>query len=249
MFYTRIPCPTWVDHNPAYLNSSTKYLPVIGWIVGGAYATVTILSSYLFSPVISILVGLGASILLTGAFHEDGFADTCDGFGGGWTKEKILAIMKDSRVGTYGVVGIILMLSIKISATLDLFTLVHKIIFVLLVISSHAVSRTMAVLVISMLKYARDETDASKAKPVSMGIGRLDLSLALLFGLTPLLLLAQMTSPFMLLAILPMITITMYLTWYFKKWIGGYTGDCLGATQQINEVVFLLSIIMIWKFL
>ena len=115
MFYTRIPCPKNIDHNPDYLNKATRYFPFIGWIVG----SISFLAFYIFAQFLSVeiavIIAIIASILTTGAFHEDGFADVCDGFGGGWTKEKILEIMKDSRVGTYAVVGLILLLGLKFS--------------------------------------------------------------------------------------------------------------------------------------
>ena len=101
MFYTRIPVPSWVNHDADYLNKATKYFPLIGWIVGIIAVLVFVGANYLFNPSIAIIISMAASVLLTGAFHEDGFADVCDGFGGGWTKEKILMIMKDSRVGAY----------------------------------------------------------------------------------------------------------------------------------------------------
>jgi len=112
MFYTRIPCPRWVDHSPDYLNQATRYFPLVGWIVGGVYAGSIVVLTMFFSPLISIILGLAISVLMTGAFHEDGFTDMCDGFGGGWTREKILLIMKDSRVGTFGLVGLGLLLAL-----------------------------------------------------------------------------------------------------------------------------------------
>jgi adenosylcobinamide-GDP ribazoletransferase len=248
MFYTRIPCPKWVDHNPNYISLSTRYFPVIGWIVGGVYASVILISSYVFPPLISIIVGVGVSIFITGAFHEDGFADVCDGFGGGWTKEKILIIMKDSRLGTYGVVGIIFMLSLKISTTYYLFDLFNDpSLFILLIVSSHSHSRMMAVLIIYFQPYAREEED-SKAKPVASGISTTNLIVGLLFGLIPFLIFVTQANVLFSLAIIPMLLITFYLMRYFQKWIGGYTGDCLGATQQVNEVIFLLTISVLWKF-
>src|ERR1700678_2498706 len=90
MFYTRIPVPRWVNHSSNSLNDATKYFPLVGWIVGGIASLVFIGAKYFFNLPISILLSMAASVLLTGAFHEDGFADVCDGFGGGWTKEKIL---------------------------------------------------------------------------------------------------------------------------------------------------------------
>ncbi len=184
MFYTRIPCPKWVDHNSKLISLSTRYFPLIGWMVGVIYAGVLVISSLVFPPFVSLLLGLMTSVLLTGAFHEDGFADVCDGFGGGWTKEKILIIMKDSRVGTYGVVGVLLIFALKISATTSLQNLIGIVPFILLIVSSHSLSRMMAVTLIYSLPYSREDQD-SKAKPVAKGISFSNLLIAFLFGLAP----------------------------------------------------------------
>ncbi len=109
LFYTRIPCPAWawqgagMEDGPGRaageLDKATIYFPVMGWIVAGIGAAVYAGALMLFTPELAIILSMIAQILATGAFHEDGFADVCDGFGGGWTKERILAIMKDSRDG------------------------------------------------------------------------------------------------------------------------------------------------------
>ena len=116
MFFTRIPCPKNIDHSPEILTKSSRYFSLVGIIVGFFGALVFYVSELLFNDTISILLSMSGTIWITGAFHEDGFADVCDGFGGGWTKEKILTIMKDSRVGTYGIVGLGLLLAIKFNA-------------------------------------------------------------------------------------------------------------------------------------
>ena len=90
MFYTRIPCPKWVGHDADNLGRATRYFPFIGWIVGLVSWLIFIIGQYFFSPEISMLLSIAGGVLVTGAFHEDGFADVCDGFGRGWTKEKIL---------------------------------------------------------------------------------------------------------------------------------------------------------------
>ncbi len=248
MFYTRIPCPKWVDHNPEFIGFSTRYFPLIGWIIGGAYAAVIVLSSFIFQSAISIILGLVFSILLTGAFHEDGFADACDGFGGGWTKEKILSIMKDSRLGTYGVVGVILIFMLKVFSTIELIQLTRIPPFILLIVSSHSLSRMMAVIIIYSQPYVREDQD-SKAKPVATGTSFYNFLIALLFGLVPFIYFLVQTNWLFAFVLIPMALITFYLSSYFKRWIGGYTGDCLGATQQVNEVIFLLSILVLWKFI
>ena len=246
MYYTRIPVPKWVNHDPTFLSLATRYVPLIGWIVGGVYSAVILLAQVFFLPEWpSLLLGLAASVLLTGAFHEDGFADTCDGFGGGWTKDKILLIMKDSRVGTYGVVGIALMLAIKLSTTYELMGMTTPQLVTML-IASHSVSRFMSASIIRFSTYAREDQDA-KAKPVATGFSMGGWLVAMVFAAVPLVLFMLQTHWFYVLTLVPMTAVTLYLSRYFTKWIGGYTGDCLGATQQVNEVVFLLSLLAIWR--
>lgn len=245
MYYTRIPMPGWVTHDPTFLSLATRYVPVIGWIVGGAYSAVIVVAMVLFPEWISVLLGVVTSVLLTGAFHEDGFADVCDGFGGGWTKEKILTIMKDSRVGTYGVVGVVLILTIKVATTVELVGMTNSQLATML-IASHSVSRLMSASIICFSTYAREDLDA-KAKPVATGFSIGGWLVAIVFAAIPLMLFMLQTHWFYVLVLVPMILVTLYLSRYFTKWIGGYTGDCLGATQQVNEVVFLLSLLAIWR--
>jgi adenosylcobinamide-GDP ribazoletransferase len=247
MFYTRIPCPKEVGHNPEYVNLSLRYLPFIGWIIGGVYGTAILFVSYVLIPEISVLTGLTISILLTGAFHEDGLADVCDGFGGGWTKEKILAIMKDSRLGTYGVVALVLTFAFKFYLVLDLFRILPSFSFVIVIISSHSLSRAMAVVVPYFLSYARQQQE-SKACVSPVRIKVSVLLIAFLFGMTPVCFLLFLHGWIIVLVILPTFLMTIFLMHYFNKWIGGYTGDCLGATQQVNEIVFLLGTAGLWKF-
>jgi len=247
MFYTRIPCPRWVDHDDRNISLSTRYLPLVGWIVGVVYGGVVIVAKSIFSPLTSIILGVTASVLLTGAFHEDGFADVCDGFGGGWTKEKILAIMKDSRVGTYGVIGLILLIALKISVTVELFQ-VDDVSLFFVIISSHTVSRVMPVIVIAFLRYVREDNQA-KAKPVATGVGLTSLFIAMVFTVIPIFFLAWHAGLLLIVGVIPVLTATFFLARYFKKWIGGYTGDCLGATQQVTEVVYLFSTLIVWRFI
>lgn len=245
-FYTRLPAPKWVVYRPENLSLATGYLPFIGWIVGAAAGGTWIAADYLANPSIAVLCSMIISILLTGAFHEDGFADVCDGFGGGWTREKILEIMKDSRVGTYASVGLIAILALK-------FALLQSIpggtaVIMGVLVSAHALSRLMPVFVIYMLPYSRD-TD-SKAKPVAEKPPFWVLALAIMLGVTPLFGMAvYLEQPLLLAAILLLGLITLLLANYFKKWIGGYTGDCLGAIQQVSEAAFYFFIVVLWKFI
>ena len=245
-FYTRLPAPKWVVYRPENLSLATAYLPLIGWIVGIIAGGVWFVANYLTNPSIAVLCSMIISILLTGAFHEDGFADVCDGFGGGWTKEKILEIMKDSRVGTYASVGLILILALKFALLQSITGWENTIMAVL--VSGHALSRLMPVFVIYMLPYSRD-TD-SKAKPVAQKPPFSVLVTAIVFGVLPVFGMAVLLGQSLLLAaILILGLVTILLARYFSKWIGGYTGDCLGAIQQVCEVAFYFFIVVLWKFI
>ncbi len=251
MFYTRIPCPKNIDHNPDYLNKATRYFPFIGWIVG----SISFLAFYLFSLFLSVetavILAIIASILTTGAFHEDGFADVCDGFGGGWTKEKILMIMKDSAIGAYGAIGLAMLFLLKfklLSESIALFNGENSYFLIfLLFISAHALSRLAAISIIFTHEYSRDDA-SSKSKPIAKKHTWKEISGSFFFGLLPLLVFSYFQYKF-LLALIPVFIMRYFLARYFQKWIDGYTGDCLGATQQVCEVVYYLSILLLWKFI
>jgi adenosylcobinamide-GDP ribazoletransferase len=253
MFYTRIPCPKWVDHDAAYINKATRYFPFIGYIVGGISFMVFLAAAFLFNPLAAIVFSLIAGVLVTGAFHEDGFADVCDGFGGGWTKAKILEIMKDSRVGAYGVIGTILLLLLKFSALNQIVLLLqryeprHLIYFVLVFITYHSLARLTAITIVFTEVYAKEDEE-SKAKPIAQAYSYKEVFWAFIFGLAPLIALSYFLNWYFLLTVLPLIVLRFFMIRYFNKWIQGYTGDCLGAVEQIAEVVVMLSIIAVIKF-
>lgn len=241
MFFTRIPCPKWVDHNPEYLSKSAKYFSLVGIIVGSVGALVFYGFSFMLSTEIALLLSMAATIYITGAFHEDGFADVCDGLGGGWTKEKILLIMKDSRLGTYGVIGVILILAIKFSALRE----VSFHFIPITIIAGHSLSRFIATTLIYTHPYVRD-TEDSKAKPAAKNISVSTLIFSGVFGIIPLFF---FNKPLIFITIIPCYLAKVYLGAKFKKWLGGQTGDCAGAVQQLCEVIFYLSVIALWKFI
>jgi adenosylcobinamide-GDP ribazoletransferase len=248
MFYTRLPVPKGIDHSDDLLNRSTIFFPLIGWIVGAIGVGVYWLGTFLFPPELAVLFSMIATIWATGAFHEDGFADVCDGFGGGWSAEQILTIMKDSRLGTYGAVGIGLLLTVKFFALKNLFSVeAFGVAVVLKYISAHSLSRLVATSMMRQLPYARlDET--SKVKPVAKGITASQFAIAAGFGLLPLVALSLYTGLWIYLTFLiPLWLVQWRLAGFFRKWIGGYTGDCLGATQQLTEVIIYLSFVsLLW---
>lgn len=254
MFLTRIPVGSDLPHDPVLLQQAPRYFPVVGWIVGSLSAVVFLAVNRWLSTHLALLASMITSIWITGAFHEDGFADVCDGFGGGWTKEKILMIMKDSRLGTYGVIGLMAILGTKflLLDALPKFVpgesrnpLFDYRYFLALIITAHSISRLMPVLIIRFSEYASDP-DTSKAKPMaSQKPGNLSLIITVVLGLLPFALL----PPVFLLSLAPLGYATYSLAKYFRKWIGGYTGDCLGAVQQVCEILFYLAALIIWQYL
>lgn len=252
MFFTRIPVP---PNNTADLNKASRYFPLVGIIVGTIGAVVFTISQYLFKDAfVAAFLSLAATLLTTGAFHEDGLADVADGFGGGWTKARILEIMKDSRVGAFGVITLITVIGSKICLLAKLsqnlsqdFSQHTTFTFALLYITAHSISRLMPVFQLRFMTYARED-DTSKSKPMATKISGAGLAVAVITALIPLFFLAYHSTPFVFISLVPCLLLTAYLSRYYNKWINGYTGDCLGATQQLSEIVFYLSILVIWNF-
>lgn len=233
MFYTRIPVSRKLPYSDEMLNQATRWFPFIGWIVGGIGAGAFYGLQFVFPVNLAILLSMLATVFVTGAFHEDGFADFCDGFGGGYTKEKILAIMKDSRIGTYGSIGLVGMLATKF---LSLSSIDVKLIPLMLV-AAHALSRLMPVVVIFTSEYARADLE-SKSKPIGKKGKTTDLLMAIFFGLS---LLAFLPLLFSAIIVPALLLVTAVFRKYITGKLGGYTGDCLGALQQLSEVLFYLG--------
>lgn len=237
-FFTRIPSPRWIDFRPEFLNASSRYFPLVGVLVGLFAASIFLLSNIFFPQLIAVLLSTIASVLLTGAFHEDGFADLCDGFGGGWDKQQVLEIMKDSRLGTYGTVGLGLLMALKISS---LSMMAPEMIAFALVLA-HAWSRLLAVSFIVQYRYVRDSDD-SKVKPLANELGLKAFACSVL-SVLPLCLWLQAGQ--LLLLLVTLLIFRSGFSRYLLRRIGGYTGDCLGAVQQIAEVLIYLLLLASW---
>lgn len=235
MFYTRIPVGQISGWTEKMLNKSTRYFPVIGWIVGGIGALVYFAFGAVLPVTLAVALSMVATILLTGAFHEDGFADFCDGFGGGYTPERILEIMKDSRIGTYGTVGLLSVLAIKFLALSHIDAM--RVPFIL--IASHALSRVFPVLLIYSSVYARLDA-SSKTKPVGKADSLFSLLFALVTGGFSLWFLAWQET---ILVVAVLLLVSFFFRNYITRKLGGYTGDVLGALQQLCEVFFYLCIL------
>jgi len=195
-------------------------------------------AALLWPQPVAVLLSMAATIYATGAFHEDGLSDTVDGLGGGWDKQHILDIMKDSRVGSYGVVTMVL-------ALLGKFTVLAALsgaLVPLALVAGHALSRLCATALLATMDYVREDAQ-SKAKPLATRLSAAALLVALGFvsaGLA-LLPLEKALAGCVLAAL-----VTLWLAAKFKRWLGGYTGDCLGATQQVSEIAFYLGLLASW---
>ena len=242
-FFTRIPAPAWVGHSAQQLEQAARYLPLVGMLVGAIAAAVLYLSAQVLPLSLAVGLSMVAGILVTGAFHEDGLSDFADGFGGGHTKEKMLAIMKDSRVGAYGAIAIVLALLLKYQALVELCNR-HSLTFAAAaLIAAHAVSRMMAASIMLTQHYVRDD-DSARARPATQ-LGRASFAVALLTGIAALGLLyaagANITTLFA--ATVAALLMRAYLAWRLQQRLGGYTGDCLGAVQQLTEIAFYLGLL------
>jgi adenosylcobinamide-GDP ribazoletransferase len=208
-------------------------------IVGGAGALVFILCNLILGTEASVLGSLIVMVLLTGAFHEDGLADFCDGMGGGYSKEQTLSIMKDSQIGTYGAIALVLLFIAKVVLISEM-----DVGFIpVTIISAHALSRLNPVLMIFTSTYVQD-AKKSKSKPIGKKSSFGVLVFAVLFALSPLVLLYLVGIPLLILGpILLMVQLLILVGFrsYVIRKIGGYSGDVLGALQQISEIAYYVT--------
>jgi len=162
MFFTRIPYPKWMDYSEVRLNKSAMYFPLVGCLVGATAAFIFVLGLFIFPKSVALLLSMIASVIFTGAFHEDGWADVCDGFGGGWNKQDILRIMKDSRIGVYGTIGLIVILALKFVALYEM----EMELVPWALIAGHSMSRFVSTSFLYTHSYVRENED-SRAKPLA----------------------------------------------------------------------------------
>ncbi len=240
-FLTRIPCPQWVGYSDELASRSPRYYPLVGLVVGSIAFGFYLGGALFFSVPIAVLLSMVASVLLTGAFHEDGLADSCDGFGGGWGREQILGIMKDSRIGTYGTVGLVLMLALKFECLRQLGSKVSLMNLGLMFLAGHGLSRFFAIVFIRTHTYAQSD-GPSKSRAVVGKLRATDLFIPLLTASLPMAVLAWTWTVEVLFLVLPLAIAWWQLGRMFTARLGGYTGDCLGAAQQVFEAIVYLSL-------
>jgi adenosylcobinamide-GDP ribazoletransferase len=229
--------PSSVEFSQANLNRASRYFSAVGWLIGLICGAVLWAFMLVFPQDVAVLLAMIVSLLLTGCFHEDGLADTCDGLGGGWTTEQKLRIMKDSRVGTYGAAALWVSLTLK-------FVLLSQLLEpVLALIIAHPLSRIIPTLFIAVMPYVSD-SDTSKAKPLAESGSWVDTAIAVGIGSIALLLVpVGIGGAGVLLAVLLVVGVLSFL--FLKKQLGGFTGDALGAVQQVSELALYLAMILI----
>jgi len=237
-FFTRLPVPAWVGHSAEKLDASTRYFPAVGLLIGAIGALVHLAALKLWPQPVAVLLAMAATLYATGAFHEDGLSDAVDGLGGGWDKLRILEIMKDSRVGNYGVVALWLGLTGKFIALAALDP--AQVPWAL--VAGHAVSRYAALWLMAGMDYVREDREA-KAKPLATRLSTGSLMVATGFACAGLL---PLPWPQALAGCLLAALATLWLAAKFRRWLGGYTGDCLGAVQQLAEIAFYLGCLAQW---
>jgi len=239
-YFTRFPGPKSISCSEDSLGKSSTYLPLVGWLVGAITMGVFWFGMRIFLSVqVGVMLSIAASVLATGALHEDGFADFCDAFGGGWNKEQTLGIMKDSRLGSYGAIGVWMILTLKFVVLSSMFGTRFGPVTPVVLICGHTISRLAATSLIFTMHYVR-EGDESKARALAKRLSFGRFLFATVIGIAPLFLLPTV---YYALAVIPVLGVTVIMGLRIQRRLGGYTGDCLGATQQVAEVVFYLTLL------
>jgi len=241
-FLTRLPVPDWTGWEAGRLDRATPHFTLVGGIVGALAGLVFLVASALFTSTAAALLAIGTAIVLTGALHEDGLADFADSLG---VRDPVraLAIMKDSRIGAFGVIALIVVLGLKVAALAALPPLFGA----AALIAAHGLSRAWLYPTVKALNYARDTKDA-KVAPISRAILRGEWVRVVIFALIvflPVVIVAVLTEPLRLigcaLALFAAAAAMLATLNTMKVRTGGWTGDTLGAQQQTTETAFLIG--------
>ncbi len=230
MFLTRLPVPASLRHSDEELAASTALFPVVGVVIGAAAAVAYTVGDLLWSHHIAALLAISTAVLLTGAFHEDGLADSADGLGGSFERKRKLSIMRDSRIGTYGSVALILSILLKFQALAMMPT--HLVPWV--IICAHSVARWTALPLIIFNPYVREE---GTGKPFAASVSRHSLLIGTALTLAITILCVGADTVLVVACVIG----TVWLAHLFLRWqLGGVTGDTLGAVNSCTELLIYL---------
>ncbi|MCD8194303.1 MAG: adenosylcobinamide-GDP ribazoletransferase [Tannerellaceae bacterium] len=239
IFFTRIPLWRFIEVPADYYKRVVPLWSFTGWITSGIQVLVLFLASLALPYPVALLMAIISRLLLTGGLHEDGLADFSDGFGGGTSKEKILTIMKDSHIGTYGVITLLFYFALWYAILLQL----PLEITACALLAADPVCKSIAAMTINRLPYARKENDA-KIKTSYTPMLAIEYIYCLLSGVMALLWLPE--TRYLAALIFPCCSWLVF-TSYIKKKIGGYTGDCCGAIFLLCELSFMLAFLIIYQ--
>ncbi len=234
MFLTRIPVPWTIPDADARLQHCTPWFPAVGVVVGALGAAAWWLGGLSGEPVIAALAAVAAGALATGAFHEDGLADTFDGLGGSPDRAQALAIMKDSRLGTFGAVALGLVLAARVAALAALGTAAPA-----ALVAGHALARFSSLPAIRWLPYARAE--GGTGKPFAGGVTLRGLVLSALA--TALLSVLLLPGAFAWAWLAAAAAAGVLIAWSVGR-LGGITGDTLGAANQLAELAVYVAVVV-----
>lgn len=238
-FLTHLPLPDPLPFALPPLHQAMRQLPAVGALIGGVTGFVVWLCLALeLSSLVAATLGLATTAALTGALHEDGLADTADGFGGGKNSEQKLAIMRDSRIGTYGVLALIFAILLKIQAT-SVLTAQPAWLLIASLAATGALSRALMVWLMQTSAPARSDGLAATAGKPSQAV----MIYALAIGILLALLVFWLASGWLACVLVPAAGFASAATIrsLAKQQIGGYTGDVCGAVQVISETVMLIA--------
>jgi adenosylcobinamide-GDP ribazoletransferase len=254
-FFTRIPVTgrlaDWVGYSPEMLRASAAHFPGVGWVVGLPAAAVFAavwwwLPAQPAAPWVAALVSTVFSVLLTGAFHEDGLADLADGLGGSLNRERALEIMKDSRIGSFGAIALVLALLTKVALLALMAQAGGAAIAAVGLFAAHVTSRLTPLFVIHTLPHVGNDPGTgpqSKSKPLAESITRAALGVGVVWwGLAMALVVALLPTVRWPWAVLGALVALLWMWRLLKRRLQGFTGDGLGATQQVSEIGFLLAL-------
>lgn len=234
-FLTRIPMLVPIDYSPRLMNQCSVYFPLVGLVLGIIYTGLFLALDQLWSPLVCIVLVTGFHLWVTGAFHEDGLADSVDALGGGYSLEARLRIMKDSRIGTYGTVALVVALGLKVALLAE-----AQPVWLALLLAP-MVARLAPLLIMGCLPYVTDP-DNSKSKPVAESFSGPRLAVAALFTLVATLILTGAEPRVLLWSVAATLGVALVWGLYLRAQLGGYTGDTLGASVILAELVLLMGL-------
>lgn len=236
--FTRIPAWKIVKIDKENYDNAVTFWPFAGWVTGGVTALCIWLLSYVLPAVVAVIIAVAVRLLLTCGLHEDGLADFCDGFGGGYDKEKILTIMKDSHIGTYGTLGLIMYSLLLVGLLSSLSPIVAS----LAILAADPFSKLCAGQLTNILPYARPEGAKNKLTYRRMSLSRILVMVTV--GIIPSIPLVMEKTEYAFAFLLPVVMLVL-LSAYMRRKIGGYTGDCCGAAFLLCEVSMLVGVVVV----